>query len=90
MPKRSDCTHVYKSQNDGWRAFKIEKAVGEPGMPDGLFLRYGIEFKRPRGRVSDAQNAWHIRETHLGALTVIVGVDCEAWSDGFRAWFRKG
>jgi hypothetical protein len=88
---------------DGWRSFKMEqnfsekkrKSVGEPGMPDRLYLRYDsgdivwIEWKRLKGKAAQHQKDWHARERARGAKTYIAGEDFPATIDGFRDWYRK-
>lgn len=80
-------------------------AVTEKGIPDGLYIRYDdfigsdgsipnayvlwVEFKSKRGRLSDAQLAWHMAERTRGALTVIAGKDFEPTVEGFQMWYRK-
>lgn len=74
------------------------KGFGEIGMADALFLRYEefgwgsartmwVEFKRPGGKPTQAQQDWHALERAHGALTVLMGEDCEPTYDGFRAWY---
>ena len=48
-----------------------------------------IETKRPRGKVSETQRIWHESMRARGALTVIVGEDCEASSEAFRLWYES-
>src|SRR5579863_5951908 len=84
---------------DGWRCFKMEqnfserkeKRIGEKGMPDRLFIRYGagvdaevlwIETKAP-GKIPDVhQILWH--EAERGRGSVVLVVDSIEW---FRGWY---
>lgn len=86
---------------DGWRSFKTDpcsdrsrgKGFGEVGMPDCLFVRYGlpisgqilwIEFKRPGKKPTAHQLAWHDAERARGALVLVVDD-----IDLFREWYAK-
>ena len=78
------------------------KGFGEIGMADAMAIRYSrvrprdgysevlwIEFKRGKGGLlSKAQRAWHIRERARGAMTIILGEDCESSVEGWRKWYR--
>jgi hypothetical protein len=75
---------------DGWRAIRTDpvsdrsrgKGFGEIGMPDYLFLRYGlnysgvgvlwVEFKAPGKTLNRHQVVWHSREGKRGALIFVV------------------
>jgi len=57
-----------------------------------------VEFKRRMpvkhgkawGRATKAsihQQAWHAKERARGALTIILGEDCEASVEGFKRWY---
>ena len=46
-----------------------------------------IEFKRPGGRLSAKQKEWHLAERSRGALTIILGEDCEASIEGWLSWY---
>ncbi len=79
-------------QLDGWRAIRTDptsdrargKGFGEPGMPDHLYIRYGIllygaeaevfwiEFKRKGKKPKDHQRDWHDLERRRGALVYVV------------------
>lgn len=48
-----------------------------------------LEFKRKAGKLSPAQEEWHLHERKLGALTVKFGVDCEASIEGFIGWYEN-
>jgi hypothetical protein len=92
---------------DGWRSFKMEqnfsekkqKSVGEPGMPDRLYLRYDsgdiawIEWKRIKGKLATKalqhQKTWHARERARGGKTYIAGEDFPATIEGFRNWYCR-
>lgn len=98
---------------DGWRVLKQElnwserkkKSVGEKGMPDRLYIRYGLtgtighseagaqvmwgEWKRVGGKPSAAQLKWHEIERARGALTFIAGVDFPATIEGLQVWYSK-
>jgi hypothetical protein len=100
-------------QLDGWRIFRLEqnfsekklRVVGEPGAPDGMYVRYGsggtphahpahaelffVEWKRPGGVASASQKAWHFQERIRGAMTVIAGRDFAPDVDSFIAWYRE-
>lgn len=81
------------------------KGFGEKGMCDVLYVRYHpdaltlgdrqacdvmwIEHKKPGGKVSPHQAAWHQAERARGALVVVATVDFEPSVDGFLAWYRK-
>lgn len=96
------CTELL--QLDGWRSLRMEathqtharrrgesKGVGEPGMADHLYIRYGlalqtehrkipaevmwIEWKRPGGKITEQQELWHSQERGRGAVTLIAGRD---------------
>ena len=83
----------------GWRAIRMMRTVvpgafqvGEPGMPDFLFLRYfkdaktlalWIEFKRPKGKTGAHQRAWQQREQALNATVVMVDN-----LDQFIEWYQ--
>lgn len=80
------------------------KGFGEIGMADHLYIRYlydakftiqrseasllWCEFKTPTGKYSTAQLDWHLLERKRGALTLMVGIDCEATPEGMYAWYK--
>lgn len=88
----------------GWRPIRQGRtavpgafSVGEPGVPDFVFLYYfdeprgaaavlWVEFKSPRpgSKRSDDQVKWHTREKARGAVVVTV-------SDflAFEQWYRR-
>ena len=80
------------------------KGFGELGMADHLYIRYSkggtpqakpsqaevlwVEYKGPKGEPSQHQMTWHYAERARGALTVIMGIDCDRSIEGFLAWYR--
>ncbi len=77
------------------------KGFGEIGMADHLYIRYAImqafhpwaevlwvEYKRPKGKATPEQIAWHNAERARGALTWIAGIDFEPTIEGFEAYYR--
>ncbi len=81
------------------------KGFGEKGMADYLYIRYSaggtpqsmkhcaevlwVEYKGPTGVPTRLQFAWHDSEREIGALTVIMGIDCDRSIEGFMEWYRK-
>lgn len=75
----------------GWRPVRINAGpFGANGMPDYLFLHYRrrlsmwIEFKAPKGALSDKQAAWITQERAAGALVLVVRD-----IDEFFGWYEK-
>lgn len=58
------------------------------GFPSAWASIFWIEFKKPAGIVSAKQRVWHQAERVRGALTIILGEDCEASVDSWIAWYR--
>lgn len=48
-----------------------------------------VEWKRPGGKASDHQKAWHVAERARGALVWCAGKDFPATVDGFLEHYRK-
>ena len=54
-----------------------------------------IEFKRPAtkrkpaGKLTPWQLSWHEKERARGALTLRMGMDCEATPEGFQEWYAQ-
>lgn len=46
------------------------------------------EFKRPGGKASAYQKAWHLLERKRGALVILAGQDFPASYEGFLDWYR--
>ncbi len=79
--------------------------VQEKGMADMLYIRYGcqsmiedraqnttvmwIEWKAPKGRLSQDQADWIAAETARGALVLLAGADFPRTFEGFKAWYAK-
>ena len=95
----------------GWRPVRMMRtaipgafSVGEPGMPDFLFLRYldcrptcaalalWVEMKRPDGKLREGQPEWHARERARGATVWVV--DDFEWFEGLYhkhfGWLHSG
>lgn len=75
----------------GWRPVRINAGpFGANGMPDYLFVHYQrrlhmwIEFKAPKGTLSDKQAAWIEHERTKGALVLVVRD-----IDAFFGWYEK-
>lgn len=48
-----------------------------------------IEHKKPRGRLSDRQKAWHDAERARGALVIVAGQDFHPSLDSFCQWYSS-
>ena len=48
-----------------------------------------IEHKKPRGRLSDRQKAWHAAERARGALVIVAGQDFHPSLDSFCQWYGQ-
>ena len=75
----------------GWRPVRINAGpFGTNGMPDYCFLHYRrhlamwIEFKAPKGSLSDKQSAWIAAERERGALVLVVRD-----IDAFIEWYDE-
>ncbi len=59
-------------------------------------VRYGCacaqvlwcEVKSLRGRASGSQRLWHAAERKRGAMVIVAGIDFDADTESFLAWYR--
>jgi len=82
---------VIRTQSRG-RTGPRSVATGEPGLPDLMVLLRGghvafLEVKRPTGRLSPEQVAWHERARAMGIRVAVVRSVPEA-VDAVRAFAR--
>jgi len=47
-----------------------------------------VEWKKPGGKVSPHQKAWHLAERGRGALVVVATEDFLPSIEGFQVWYR--